>query len=76
MNSATVNVRVAARDSLVEEAHRDLIAVLRDAMSRGGSLGMHESIGGGSALRISPSKNHFALADDAAHSLLPEGASA
>ncbi len=55
------------------ESHRYLIGVLRDANSRGGSLAMHESVAEGSALRISPPKNHFPLAHGAARSVLIAG---
>ncbi|HEU4460692.1 MAG TPA: PDR/VanB family oxidoreductase [Methylibium sp.] len=51
------------------ETHRYLIAVLRDAASRGGSLAMHEQLREGDRLAISTPKNHFAL-DPAARSHL------
>lgn len=43
------------------ETHRYLIAVLRDAESRGGSQAMHEHIETGAVLQISEPKNHFPL---------------
>ncbi len=55
------------------ESHRYLIAVLRDAASRGGSQAMHELIDDGALLSISAPKNHFALAHDARHSVLLAG---
>ncbi len=43
------------------EAHRYLIAVLRDPRSRGGSVSIQDEVGEGAVLRISAPKNHFAL---------------
>jgi len=54
------------------ETHRYLIAVLRDLASRGGSAAMH-ALEPGQVIHISDPKNHFALAHDAAHSLLLAG---
>ncbi len=54
------------------EQHRYRIAVLRDAASRGGSVGMHEAVKEGDVIRISPPKNHFPL-QQAAHTLLFAG---
>jgi vanillate monooxygenase ferredoxin subunit len=54
------------------ESHRYLIAVLRDPVSRGGSIGMH-GLAPGQELRISDPKNHFPLAHDARHSVLVAG---
>jgi vanillate O-demethylase ferredoxin subunit len=47
-----------------------LIAVKKEAASRGGSLGMHERIRVGDTLTISIPRNHFALAPHAARHLL------
>jgi vanillate O-demethylase ferredoxin subunit len=55
------------------ESHRYLIGVLRDAASRGGSAAMHAQVNEGSVLSISPPKNHFALAHQAARHLLVAG---
>ncbi|HVO08192.1 MAG TPA: PDR/VanB family oxidoreductase [Burkholderiaceae bacterium] len=55
------------------ESHRYLIGVLRDPGSRGGSVAMHERLHEGSELQISPPKNHFALAHQAARHLLLAG---
>lgn len=55
------------------ETHRYLIAVLRDAGSRGGSEAMHDRVNEGDVLSISAPKNHFALAHDAASHLLLAG---
>jgi vanillate O-demethylase ferredoxin subunit len=54
------------------ESHRYLIAVLRDANSRGGSIAMHALEEGG-LLDISEPKNHFPLLAQARHSLLLAG---
>ena len=56
-----------------EDGDRYLIAVLRDAASRGGSQAMHEQVEEGSELEISPPKNHFALAHPPQKSLLMAG---
>ena len=55
------------------EAHRYLVAVLRDPSSRGGSAAMHERVAEGDVLTISAPRNHFALAHDAASHLLLAG---
>lgn len=54
------------------ETHRYLIAVLRDANSRGGSAAMHE-LEVGQTIAISDPKNHFPLAHGAQRSLLLAG---
>ena len=43
------------------ERHRYRIAVLRDAASRGGSVGMHDAVHEGDTLTISAPRNHFEL---------------
>lgn len=43
------------------ESHRYLIGVLRDPVSRGGSVAVHELLQEGQVLRISAPRNHFAL---------------
>ncbi|HET7866695.1 MAG TPA: ferredoxin reductase, partial [Burkholderiaceae bacterium] len=55
------------------ETQRYLIAVLREASSRGGSAGMHERLSQGDLLDVSPPKNHFPLAEGAASHLLLAG---
>jgi len=55
-----------------QERHRYLIAVLKDAKSRGGSTAMH-ALEAGQSLTISDPKNHFGLAHDARHSILFAG---
>ena len=54
------------------EQHRYRIAVLKDAASRGGSLGMHEAVHEGDVLHISEPRNHFPL-QHAARTLLFAG---
>jgi vanillate O-demethylase ferredoxin subunit len=54
------------------ETHRYVIAVLRDAASRGGSQAMHDDVDAGTVLTIGAPKNHFPLVD-AAHTLLLAG---
>lgn len=54
------------------ESHRYLIAVLRDAGSRGGSTGMH-GLEVGMSLPVSAPRNHFPLAEGATHSILLAG---
>ncbi|HWK72270.1 MAG TPA: PDR/VanB family oxidoreductase [Burkholderiaceae bacterium] len=39
------------------------IAVLRDAQSRGGSRAMHDAVGQGDLIEISPPRNHFPLVE-------------
>lgn len=55
------------------ESHRYLIGVLKDPLSRGGSLAMHELVKEGDVLAIGAPKNHFPLARDAGRSLLLAG---
>lgn len=55
------------------ERWRYSIAVLREASSRGGSQALHDTVHQGDTLRISPPKNHFALAHGAMRHLLLAG---
>lgn len=55
------------------DSSRYLIAVLRDAASRGGSQVVHEAVAEGSTLQVSAPKNHFPLAEAAPHHLLLAG---
>lgn len=55
------------------EAHRYVIAVLRDVASRGGSEAVHALVNEGDTLHISVPKNHFPLATDAKRHLLLAG---
>ncbi|MDB6000093.1 MAG: ferredoxin [Rhizobacter sp.] len=80
--SAGSHLDVKAADGLVRqyslcnapsESHRYLIAVLRDANSRGGSKAMHDTIKVGDLLEISAPKNHFPLAHGTHRHLLMAG---
>jgi ferredoxin-NADP reductase len=55
------------------ESHRYVIAVLRDAKSRGGSSMMHKQVRVGDLLEIGMPRNHFPLAADAGESVLVAG---
>lgn len=55
-----------------EERHRYSLGVLRDPRSRGGSVAMH-ALREGDELEVGAPKNHFPLAEEAAHSLLIAG---
>ena len=55
------------------ETHRYVIGVLKDPNSRGGSVAIHERVKEGDELLISAPRNHFALKEDATHSLLLGG---
>ena len=79
--SAGAHIDLMLRDGLVRqyslcnspsESHRYLIAVLRDANSRGGSIAMHALVEG-SALEIGEPRNHFPLHPQARHSVLLAG---
>jgi vanillate O-demethylase ferredoxin subunit len=56
-----------------EEAHRYLIAVLRDPDSRGGSAAIHDEVEAGQTLRISEPKNHFPLIPASSYLLFAGG---
>lgn len=56
-----------------EETHRYVIAVSRDAASRGGSRFMHEAVRAGDTLTIAAPRNNFPLAEAAEHSVLIAG---
>jgi vanillate O-demethylase ferredoxin subunit len=49
------------------ETHRYVVAVGLAADSRGGSLAVHEQLRVGQVLQVRPPRNHFALAQGAAH---------
>ena len=55
------------------ERHRYVIAVNKDAASRGGSSVIHERLRVGDIVTISPPKNNFSLDENAAHSILIAG---
>ncbi len=56
-----------------DERHRYVIAVQREPESRGGSRQMHERIRAGDLLSVTPPRNNFPLAEDAARSVLIAG---
>jgi len=55
------------------EGGRYLIAVLREARSRGGSLAVHDGVDEGAVLEVSEPRNHFALNEQAPRHLLLAG---
>jgi len=55
------------------ERHRYLIAVLRDAKGRGGSLGLHERVHVQRTVCVGAVRNNFPLAEDAKRHLLLAG---
>lgn len=55
------------------ERHRYVLAIKREAASRGGSAWMHEQVGAGSLVSASGPNNDFALIESAAHSVLVAG---
>jgi vanillate O-demethylase ferredoxin subunit len=55
------------------ERHRYVIAVNKDAASRGGSRFIHEHLRDGDAIAVGAPRNNFALDEDAAHSVLIAG---
>ena len=55
------------------ERHRYVIAVAKDAVSKGGSRFIHERLRAGDILEITPPQNNFALREDATHSVLIAG---
>lgn len=56
-----------------DERHRYVVAVNRDAKSRGGSVYMHDSLKVGAMLPISGPRNNFPLREDASHSVFIAG---
>jgi len=56
-----------------DERHRYVIAVQREREGRGGSAYVHDALREGSIVRISAPRNHFALIEDAAHTVLIGG---
>lgn len=55
------------------ERGRYVVAVGRDANSRGGSAWLHEQLREGDSVRISAPRNHFQLVEDAAQTVLVAG---
>ena len=56
-----------------DEAHRYVVGIKRDPASRGGSAYLHEQLKVGTVLAIGAPRNHFALHEDASHSVLIAG---
>lgn len=55
------------------ERHRYVIAINKDAASRGGSRYIHETLRAGDLITISHPKNNFVLQESAAHTILIAG---
>jgi vanillate O-demethylase ferredoxin subunit len=55
------------------ERHRYVIAVNKDAASRGGSSYIHETLRAGDVITISQPRNNFVLKEEAIHSVLIAG---
>jgi len=55
------------------ESHRYVLGILRDRASRGGSRCVHHDLRIGMPLTISSPRNHFALDESAAHTVLVAG---
>jgi vanillate O-demethylase ferredoxin subunit len=55
------------------ERHRYVIAINKDAASRGGSRHIHEILRAGDLITISPPKSNFDLQESAAHTVLIAG---
>lgn len=55
------------------ERHRYVIAVQKDRASRGGSLWVHDKLGAGDLIKISPPRNNFALVEEAPQTTLIAG---
>lgn len=55
------------------ETHRYCVGILQDAKSRGGSRWVHEQLRVGSVITIAAPRNHFALHEDAQHTVLVAG---
>ena len=55
------------------DRHRYVVAVNQDAESRGGSRYIHHNLKAGDLLTVSHPRNHFALHEDAGHSVLIAG---
>jgi tetrachlorobenzoquinone reductase len=56
-----------------QETHRYVVGIKRDAASRGGSSYVHEQLRVGQVLAIGGPRNHFALHEEARHSVLIAG---
>jgi ferredoxin-NADP reductase len=56
-----------------QETHRYVVGIKRDPASRGGSSYVHEQLKVGAVLQLGVPRNHFALHEEAAHSVLIAG---
>jgi ferredoxin-NADP reductase len=56
-----------------DERHRYVVGIKRDAASRGGSSYIHEQLKVGAVVQVGVPRNHFALREDAAHTVLVAG---
>ena len=56
-----------------QERHRYVVAVNKDANSRGGSRFVHEKLRAGDVLEISAPRNNFVLHEDVPHTILIAG---
>lgn len=66
-------VRSYSLSNSSSETHRYVVAVARDAKSRGGSVSMHDDLRVGQVLRVGGPRNHFPLDEGAAKSVLIAG---
>jgi vanillate O-demethylase ferredoxin subunit len=55
------------------ETHRYVVGIKRDAASRGGSSYIHDELRVGSLVQVSAPRNHFALHEEARHTVLIAG---
>lgn len=55
------------------ETHRYRLGILLEAVSRGGSAGIHQNFVSGQTIRIGTPRNHFPLVETARHSVLIGG---
>lgn len=55
------------------ETHRYVVGIKRDPASRGGSTYVHDQLKVGTVLEVSAPRNHFALREEARHSVLVAG---
>jgi tetrachlorobenzoquinone reductase len=56
-----------------QETHRYVVGIKRDAGGRGGSRYVHEQLKVGTVLQVGAPRNHFALHEEARHSVLMAG---
>lgn len=56
-----------------QERHRYVVGIKRDPASRGGSSYVHDQLKVGATLQVSAPRNHFALHEEASHTVLIAG---